>query len=65
MESMIAWHWEAQAKVMGLTLQGTLSEVLNMMLSEHDHIGNTINGSNCKVFNILIIFSFITTQFFI
>ena len=45
MESMIAWHQEAQANVMGLTLQGTPSEVLNMMPLEHDHTCNTIDGS--------------------
>ena len=49
MESMIAWHREAQAKVMGLNLQGTPFEVLNMMPSKHDRTGNTIDGSNRKV----------------
>ena len=63
MESMITWHQEAQAKVMGLTLQGTPSEVLNMTPSEHDHIGNTINGSICMVLNILIIFILLPKHF--
>ena len=49
--------------VMGLTLWGTSSEVVNMMPTEHDRIGNTIDGSNCMVLIILIIFVLLPKYF--
>ena len=64
MESMIAWHREAQANVMRLHSKVLPLRCSNMTPLEHNRTGNTIDGSNHKVFNILIIFSFITTQCF-